>query len=494
MMAISWATLCGARPSKGAVLLRASLVSLACSAGAACTASATEVEPPPKQFFFPTAAAVAPDDSVLFVTNGNSELRYDSGTVSVIDLDRIDAVAAAFAVTGTAPANDPSNPDDSDCSKTTSDGSSQCCSVDPNNALTLICDETQFMRDNAAARIGNFATDISVQDTQNGTARLVIPTRGDPSITWVDWNGTSLNCNSDDKSFELCDDDHRIADLDNNQNIGLLPDEPFFVWASSSGQYAVVSHFTSGDVTLIDSPIGGKATASDLAVGFFEPDVNTGIIGAAGVGGRPSPSGDIVYVGAATEDRIQTFTVGRPVNGQSPFLLPGNYFFLDAVGGLAGDSEDTRGITFSPDGNRMYLINRDPPSLQIFDTSLKDTGFPANEAIGATDLCREANLVQTVDAGDGDRVYVTCFQDGVLDVIDPSGGGALIDQIQVGSGPYAVAASVSRKKLYVTNFLDDTVAVIDIAPGSPTRDRVVLRLGTIKPPVAPTTSTTPIAF
>jgi DNA-binding beta-propeller fold protein YncE len=488
MMAISWATLCGARSSKGAVLLRASLVSLACYAGGACTASATEVEPPPTQFFFPTAAAVAPDDSVLFVTNGNSELRYDSGTVSVIDLDTVDAVASNWSVSQVIPS------DAVVCPSGQQDVPANCCSVDPNNALTLICDETRFMGSDTAARIGNFATDISVQDTQNGTARLVIPTRGDPSITWVDWNGTSLNCNSDDKSFELCDDDHRIADLDNNQNIGLLPDEPFFVWASSAGQYAVVSHFTSGDVTLIDSPIGGKATASDLAVGFFEPDVNTGIVGAAGVGGRPSPSGDIVYVGAATEDRIQTFTVGRPVNGQSPFLLPGNYFFLDAVGGLAGDSEDTRGITFSPDGNRMYLINRDPPSLQIFDTSLKDTGFPANEAIGATDLCREANLVQTVDAGDGDRVYVTCFQDGVLDVIDPSGGGALIDQIQVGSGPYAVAASVSRKKLYVTNFLDDTVAVIDIAPGSPTRDRVVLRLGTIKPPVAPTTSTTPIAF
>ena len=489
MTITSRATLWGGRPSKGAVFLRASLVSLA-FAGVACTASATEVEPPPTQFFFPTAAAVSPDDSVLFVTNGNSELRYDSGTVSVVDLDTVDAVVANFGATMTAPPN----ADGQDCSATTSDGSSQCCTVDPNNVLTLICDETQFMRPNAAARIGNFATDVSIQDTQNGTARLVIPTRGDPSITWVDWNGTALGCNSDDKSFELCDDDHRIAFLDNNSNIGILPDEPFFVWASSAGEYAVVSHFTSGDVTLIDSPIGGKATASDLSIGVFATDQTTGVIGAAGVGGRPSPSGDVVYVGAATENRIQTYTVGRPVNGQSPFLLPGNYFFLDAVGGQAGNSEDTRGITFSPDGNRMYLINRDPPSLQIFDTSLKDTGFPANTAIGATDLCREANLLQAVDTGDGDRVYVTCFQDGVLDVIDPSGGGALIDQIEVGSGPYAVAASVARKKLYVTNFLDDTVAVIDIAPGSPTRDRVVLRIGTVKPPVAPTTSTTPILF
>ena len=448
----------------------------------ACTASASTVEPPDSQLFFPTAAAISPDESVLFVTNGNAELRYDSGTVSALNLDLVDRIASSWTADQQVPS------DAVACPPAQDDVPVGCCSVDPNNSLTLICDETRFMMPNAAARIGNFATDVSIQDTQNGTSRLIIPTRGDPSITWVDWDGTALSCNADGKPFELCDDDHRIAFLDNNQNIGVLPDEPFFVWASSAGQFAVVSHFTTGDVTLIDSPIGGKATASDL----FEPDVESGVLGAAGVGGRPSPAGDVVYVGASTKDRIQTFTVGRPVDGQSPFLLPGNDFFLDAVGGQAGDSEDTRGITFSPDGNRMYLINRDPPSLQIVDTSMQATGIPANTTIGATDLCREANLLQAIDAGDGERVYVTCFQDGVIDVLDPTGGGAVIDQIQVGSGPYAVAASLSRKKLYVTNFLDDTLAVIDIAPGSPTRDRVVLRIGTTKSPVAPTSSSTPI--
>lgn len=485
MIRIARATLCRPGSSKGAVLARASLIALlAAAALGACTASASAVEPPATQFFYPTAVAVAPDDSVMFVVNGNSDLRYDSGTVSVLDLGIVDTVAANWTVGQVVPAN----PAGSDCSATTPDGSPQCCSVDPNNAFSLICDETQFMVPNAAARIGNFATDMSIQDTQNGTLRLIIPTRGDPSITWADWSGTALSCNADGKDFELCDDDHRIAFLDNNSNIGVLPDEPFMVWASSSGEFAVVSHFSTGDVSLIDSPIGGKAYASDLSIAAFDPDPNTGLIGAAGVGGRTSPAGDIVYVGASTEDRIQTYTVGRPVNGQAPFLLPGNYFFLDAVGGQAGTSEDTRGITFSPDGSRMYLINRDPPSLQIFDTSLKDTDFPANTVIGVTDICREANFLAAIDTGDGERVYISCFADGVIDVIDPNGGGSLIDQIQSGSGPYAVAASLARKKLYVSNFLEDTVSVIDIAPGSPSRDRVVLRVGTIKPPLAPTSS------
>jgi DNA-binding beta-propeller fold protein YncE len=488
--ATSRATVSKASPSKRPVILarmRTSYVWLLAPL-AACTASASAVEPPATQFFYPTAAAVAPDDSVLFVTNGNSDLTYDSGTVSVVDLNVVDSIAGNWTASGIIPPNPAGN----DCSKTNATGQSQCCFPDPTNSLSLICDETQFMVSDAGARIGNFATDIAMQDTENGTFRLIIPTRGDPSITWVDWSGTALSCNSDGKTFELCDDDHRIAYLDNNQYIGILPDEPFFAWASSSGQFAVVSMFDTGDVTLISSPIGSKAVAADLSQALFNPDPNTGLVGAAGVGGRLTASGDIVYVGGTTEDRIQTYTVGHPVDDSNPFLIPGQYFFLDAVGGQAGDSEDTRGITFSPDSTRMYLINRDPPSLQIFDTSLNDEGTPANVAIGAADLCREANLLQDVDSGDGDRIYVSCFQDGVIDVLDPNGGGVLIDQIESGSGPYAVAASVSRKKLYVTNFLDDTVSVIDIAPGSPTRDRVVLRIGTLKPPVAPTTSSSPI--
>jgi YVTN family beta-propeller protein len=134
-------------------------------------------------------------------------------------------------------------------------------------------------------------------------------------------------------------------------------------------------------------------------------------------------------------------------------------------------------MTFSPTGDRLYLVNRRPPSLQIFDTSIGPTGFPKNEAAGATDICRNASTVAVADTGDGERAYVTCFQDGQIYVIDPAGQAMVEDIVLVGRGPYAVVASPNRKKLYVTNFLEDTIAVLDIAPNSPTRNRVVLRIG-----------------
>jgi hypothetical protein len=431
-----------------------------------CTASASEVEPPQNALFFPTGLAVAPNDAFLFVANGNSELRYDSGSVDVMDLGAVDDTVNAWVAGGAA------IPD--------------ACIQDPDHRETLQCPEDLFILPDAGARIGNFATAIAIQDTGSGNLRLVVPTRGDPSVAWIDWDGAGqkLGCNSSGATFALCDEAHRLSYVLNDPNVGLMPDEPFGAFADSAGQYAVITHLTSGAVTLIDSPIGGNAEISDVAINFFAPDPLTGLRGATGVNGRtPGSASDIVYVGARSESRIQTLTVGRPVNGSLPYFVQGDWFFLDTVGNSSvGGSSDTRGMVFSPDGNTLYLVNRRPASLQVFDTSLGTTGFPNNQGQGGVAICREGSEVSVVDTGDGERAYVTCFQDGQVYVVDPRGTASVADIIDVGRGPYSVRAAPTRKKLYVTNFLEDTVAVVDINPTSQYRNRVVLRIGTPRAP------------
>jgi hypothetical protein len=439
---------------------------LFCLAAGACTASASEVAPPSDQLFFPTGMAAT--STALFVASGNSELRYDSGTVDAFDLDKIDQIAAAWNAARTIP-------DAIDADHT--------CTQDTDHIETLVCDEAYFLKAGAGARIGNFATDIAVQDMGGGAARLIVPTRGDPSIAWVDWDGSTLSCNASAETFALCDDAHRLTYVNTDPNLAYIPDEPFSAFADSGGQFAIVTHLTSGAVTLIDSPRGGNATIADVATEVFSPDQLTGLRGATGVAGRrPDSTDDTIYVGSRSEDRIQMFTVGRPVNDAAPFLLTGNWFFLDSIGANAGSSNDTRGIQFSADGNRMFLINRNPPTLQIFDTSLGATGFPQNQLAGATDICREASTLGVMDSGDGDRAYVSCFQDGVVYVIDPRGLSHVEDIVQTGRGPYAVTGAPQRKKLFVTNFLEDTVAVIDTTPGAVTQNRVILRIGVSKAP------------
>ncbi len=432
----------------------------ACLLLAGCTASAEEVRPPVDEIFFPTGLAIAPDESVLFLANANSELRYDSGSISVIDLSLVDSIVSDWLTNLTVPTG---------------------CAPDADHIESLICDTRSendapvFIAQQAGVRVGNFATDLAVQDLDGGRLRLIVPTRGDPSIAWADWDGTSLSC-SGSEGFALCDDDHRLSFAITNPELG-IPEEPFGVFADSGGEFAMVTHLTTGAITLIDSPKNGNAVITDITANVFLPDQN-GLRGATGVAGRsPSTAGDIVYVASRTEDRIQTFTVGRPPNGASPYMLTGDYFFLDFVGANNGNSSDTRGMAFSPTGDQLYLVNRRPPSLQIFDTSLDATGVPSNTPLGTTDICRQGSTVAVSDSGDGERAYVTCFQDGQVYVVDPRAQVMVEDIVLVGRGPYSIVAAPTRKKVFVTNFLEDTIAVIDTTPNSPTRNRVVLRIG-----------------
>ncbi|MDB4953049.1 MAG: hypothetical protein JWO36_618 [Myxococcales bacterium] len=442
--------------SKSFVRIQGALASVLVATG--CTASSVAVLPPVDQLYSPTALAVSPDDAVLFVANANAELRYNSGSISVFDLARVDQTVAAWLGSDhVIPAG---------------------CRQDSDYPETLVCDEAAFMIPGAGVRIGNFATDIAVQDRGGGLARLIVPTRGDPSVEWVDWDASALSCTPERAPFDICDEVHRLVDV---HGVGELPAEPFDAYVDSAGQFAIITHFTSGSVTLIDSPPLGNATIADVTTGLFAADAN-GAIGTSGVAGRSTSDGDIVYVASEYEDRIQTLTVGRPINQAPAYLLISNYFFLDGVGTNAGYSSDSRGLAFSKDGNRLFDLNRNPPAVQIIDTSPSATGSPRNTLTAAVDVCRNGSRLVLADGGDGERAYVTCYQDGQIDVIDPRGQSSVEDVIVAGRGPYSIASAPTRKKLYVTNFLEDTVAVIDNDVTSTTLNRVVLRLGEPKPP------------
>lgn len=442
---------------------------LGCALASACTASSEDVRPPPDQLFFPSGVGVAPDSSVLFVVNANSQLRYDSGSITVIDLKVVESVIDQWV-----------NQKDA--------GS---CAPDFDHRETLICDEAAFVKTDAGVRIGNFATDIALQNFGD-KVRVFVPARGDPSVAWADYENESLSCTTGSARFALCDDAHRLSTVQNDPDLGPITEEPFGVFADGVNGFAVVTHLSNGAVTLIDSPADGNAQIADVKFNVFAADQATGIRGATGVAGRlKGTDSDIVYVGSRSDDRIQTFTIGRPVNKALPYLLPGDYFFLDAVGGNTGGSTDTRDLQFSPTGDRMYVVNRRPPSLQVFDTTSIDpddpSGFPRNVATGASDICRQASKATVFGDGDEERAYVTCFQDGQVYVVDPRGQSQVEDIITVGRGPYSAvaAASSSRRLLFVSNFLEDTIAVIDVTPTSATRNRVVLRIGQPKPLEAP---------
>ena len=456
---------------------------------AGCSASAADVRPPDDQMFFPTGIAVSPDDQVLYVASSNSQLRYDTGTVLVFDLNQIKARVDAWV-----PADPTVAPDAGPCAQ------------DPDQPTALVCNEAPFVLPAAGVRIGNFATQIAIQDMSGATGdpkyRLFVPTRGDPSVSWIDYDMSSkqLSCAAGTDTFAECDDAHRLEvtlqDLDNTH----LNDEPFGVFAdfdpATQQGFAVVSHQTNGAVTLIDAPASDNVSIADIKYNVFNADVLTGIRGSTGVAGRRgvTPSDDLIYISSRTDQKVQTFTIGRGQNIAPPYFVASNFIELDQIGTdtQVGASADSRGLTFSDDGNRMYLVTRTPPVLQLYDTSLAPgNAFPTNQLLGGSDICRDSSNVAVlnfdklgVSLGEAinERAYVTCFDDNVIYVIDPNGTTNVDDIIPVGRGPFAVAVSPKNQLVFVTDFLEDTIAVIDVSPTSPRRNRVVIRIGTPKAP------------
>ncbi len=450
-----------ARSNRAKPMLRpvahVALLSLA-GLAAACTASEEQVRPHEDELFFPTGVAVSPDGSTLFALSANSELRFDSGTIGVIPLDEVDDVVTNWVAQGTVPRH---------------------CVADPSFSETLNCDESRFLTPGAGVRIGNFATSIAIQDKGDGDLRLVIPVRGDPSVTWVDWDASAgaLTC-SDGGGFALCDDAHRLTRFRNDEGLPQIFEEPFGVYVDSGGEYAMVTHLVSGSVTLVDLPIDGQPVLADVLSGVFNSDPVTGVRGSLAVAGRtPGGADNLVYVTSRSESRVQTFSVSRPASGDAPLLVPGSYFFLEWVGSLFGESADTRGAVFGAGGDVGYFMNREPPSLAVVDTSMSAQGVPKNVVVGATDICREASGMALADVGEGERVFISCFQDGELYVVDPRAGADVIAITTVGRGPFGVAVAPSRNRLFVSNFFENTIAVVDLTPGAPTQYRVVLRIG-----------------
>jgi hypothetical protein len=431
-----------------------------------CTASAVDVAPPRYELYFPTGMALSPDERFLFVLSANSDLRYSSGAVHAIDLDRVDEIAAAHAgrqpVEGCAPL--PARPRVLGCPMT----------LDGDRPAT-------FMVANGNVGLGNFGVSIAVQPlTDSPTLRLFASVRGDPSVTWMDFDpqtGT-MSCGGDGE-FHRCAETHRLARMRNDPELPSLTSEPFNV--AVSGDRVMVTHFTTGIVSLVTAPpvLAGDPMLQDWIVSLWEESRVTGLFGAAGVAPRPNDPSGLFYVTSRQEARVAMVGVapggpdleGRPT---AAIVRSGSFFFSGIVDpGLPGDS---RGIAFAPDGNRAWLTSRTPSSLQLYDTSLDERGVPRNLQLGAIEVCPQPAMVAVADFGAGTRVALPCFVDGQVWLID----GASLRLLSVedtGRGPSGVVASARHKKIYVGNYAEDTLTVIDADPASASRDRAVLRLG-----------------
>ncbi len=439
----------------------------------ACTASSAEVAPPQYDYYFPSAVTLSPDERWMFVINANSDIRFSSGTVQVADLNVVDQLLGGATGADCTPM--PQRPTVLAWLTTKADGTAE-----------------PYVLPNASVMIGNFGVSAATQQlTSGGTPssklRLFATVRGDPSLTFMDFDtdAMTMDCGATG-TFQDCDQSHRLAVIRNDSDYPTLAPEPFGLFVDTVGEHAFITHLSTGQVTLAKAPSdeSEQPILEDSLPNLWAAATDTDLIGAVGVATRmPGDVNGFTYVTSNQEARIAEVrvVVGPPGLDGTPIekLVAAQSFFYSGVN-VAGTEGDARSIAFSPDGNRAYFISRLPVSLQMVDTSLDAFGDPKNVYLGATELCEQPSNLTYADFGEGPRIIVPCFGSGTVWIFDAETL-ELLDTEDVGKGPTSVIASVKHQKIFVTNYAEDTIQVIDATPGAVTQYRSLLRLGRLRP-------------
>jgi hypothetical protein len=473
----------------------------------------------------------------LMVTNANSDRRYNAGSLLAIDLDRW--WDAAFGDPGAVrPAGarlhyELEGPAASNCNAVTD---AACCRRVANLPQVIECLEEPFAVADATVHFGNFPGPASAWNSnpEDGEAMILVPVRGDPSITYIELTGglgdgnLRFRCGqaSDKDGRRRCDDRHRLRFLRNDPDARRLAREPFRMLVSADPELplAYVTHQGAQDLTVINLDgldLGGDgrpAIVHQAPILVFEPNPTLfSVQGGFGLAQRPcdveagnAPSvtlgctRPLVYAGLRWQLAVHTFTAVRrqPVPGSNQRCIGPDE--LGTIGGifceyqaetvsrfgfsglsLAGIAFSSRNpllgeIGFSRTGNELYVVQTNPGGLIRIDTSLDVDDDPVHVHVGQVEVCAQPTSLLIYDDGANEYGLVTCYRSGEVFIVDLASL-TVVGLSRAGIGPDAMAADVAREVVYVANSLDATVSVIDMSRTRPSRFTEIGRIGLQEP-------------
>lgn len=525
-------------PWNGTNALRRSALALTAAGaallGASCFTSSDGLEPPQQAFYFPTGVLVSPGGTALYVVNSDFDLQYNGGTVQALDLAALRGLADTIT-------------------EQIADGATVASACQAaglaRNPQTLLhpgpCSPVNTAPHvKASATIGAFASGAVLLNRLDGPgARLFIPVRGDPSITYLDVaddrdpSAISSPCGGD-AAFCLscgaasaearCAAEHRVGENPYLNIRGVvLPPEPVGIAVTplESGDAIVAAHQTEQSASLVVN-----TWASHPTLEFFIQNLS---IGPTEVAGLPVP--ELVKATGGTIDYRPGFLVTYREAAELTLLRyeddarsSPDRPFLTRAGGLTvqtnSSGDDSRGIAVDGAERRacelscaeedlpclercldipleLYVANRAPASLLIgeIQTEIVRT---EGEITGATETVRLTETVpltfgaSKVEVGhvvnrDGElerRVFAVAFDTRFIFSYDPAAH--RIDHvIRTGRGPHDIGFDASPEDaddpyayLVVGHFTDSYLGFVDLDMRNPTFGSLVLTVG---PPVAP---------
>jgi hypothetical protein len=447
---------------------------LACVSAVACGDEPSLA--PVDRLLLPTGLAQSPDGRWLFVTNGNWDRTRNGSSLVALDLDAVAAGSAAPLAAGES--LDAEHP----CRIHDTDARVEC---DP----SLVIDPSLGVRMPSGA--GNIAIDRP--GGEQGPVRLLIPTRLEPNVIWVDVfgpgfgadQGLRFDCGQAEDRY--CDRVHQID--------GVFADPSRLTVDNHGFRYAYLPHLLGQALTLImlDGEQGPEVVDVELEFfrldELFDSDLGGGfsvIQRACDVESENDPASSFEctrpyliasqrFWGGVRTFRVtpglNTVVLGAELELQGPNLEAAEPKPL--MGGMAFEDPDR--------GERLLVVHTTPPALSRVDTSLDENQNPQFEVVDTLPLCTNPNIVavwrpSAVDQPGPALALVSCYGADQLAVVD-LGVFTLIRTIDLGDGPNELLVDEARRWLLVANTAESSISIVDLDATRPSYLEEIVTLG-----------------
>ena len=449
------------------------LLTAACAPGIAA-------RPPLKDaFYFPSGIwfqAFSPGkEGYLYVAGANYDKRYDSGAISAVKLSSVPGLPAVGAG-----------------------------DLVPVQLEDLGSDVSQVMIQSFAGEMAAYLTPSDAQGSpcfgsSNNPSpdcriRLFVPTRAEGDLLEiVDALGSTMTCfhggtNCIDPALSL-------TALENVGDGKPRAPEPIGVAVSSSGDDDVfVTHLKAADsppkTNLLQETYVVDLSAINpvIAPSSF---VSLGLTSLFGAG----PSTSSVAIGSRyaylsaryiSASGTMIFVLDRQSKVTDPVTMRTSMTLYNPGLEASYLTLESRGVALGKNETRLYVAGRSPDSLVVANILPPSGGVPNLRVARAVSLPDGPNQVKVISRPPrGDLVVVTSSTAGVVSIYDDDVG-RLVSQINgVGSQPFGIAVQPADPggrypnvaRVFVSNFGDGRVAVIDVDVVQPEKSRLVAHLG-----------------
>jgi hypothetical protein len=413
----------------------------------------------------PTGLAQSPDGRWLFVTNGNWDRSRANSALLALDLEPIAEAIAAPREPGES--LDAAHP----CRRIALEGRIEC---DP----SLVID--------SGVRIPSGAGNIAIDRPggEQGPLRLLIPTRLEPGVVWVDVFGegfgatAGLRFDCGQAEDRVCDRAHRIEGVAADPSRLTVDDQGF--------RFAYLPHLLGRTLTLILLDGNRGPEIVDVESEFFRVDelFDSKLGGGFAVIQRacevetdnaPASSVNCTRPYLIATQRfwwgVRTFRIAPGLNvvvsGAEQTVLGPNLQSAEPkplMGGMAFEDPER--------GDRLLVVHTTPPALSRVDTSLDDAQNPRFVVVDTIALCSNPNLVSvwrpsTAGAPGPALALVSCYGTDQLAVVD-LGVFAIVRTLELGDGPNEMLIDPARRWLLVANTAEGSISIVDLDAGRST--------------------------